>query len=114
MAYVTRVMFKLADGVALFVGELSIGACGFVCSYCKVYRSGRCGGCWAGTSGEARAEVERRRGSGMEVCPVLECTVSMGVDGCPLCPDFPCKMLYEKQFPYGKNFLDLIGFFLNW
>ena len=95
------------------MNKLSIGACGFVCSYCKVYRSGRCEGCWAGTSEEAKAEVERRKRSGEEVCPVLGCAVSRNVSRCPLCPDFPCKMLYEKQFPYSKNFLDLIEFFLK-
>jgi len=44
---------------------------------------------------------------------IARATVSRGVERCPFCPDFPCEMLYEKQFPYGKSFLDLIGFFLN-
>lgn len=86
-----------------------IGACGIACEVCRAYINNACpmGGCTSGVEAKENLEVQRRV-LGFN-CPILQCANSKGVDYCmKSCRDFPCKLMFEVEFPYSKKFLEVM------
>ena len=84
---------------------MSIAVCGVACDVCRKYMSEECPGCDCGTSKAAKDFLEKQK-EWENICPVLECAISKGVDYCLKdCSQMPCDNLY-KGMPYSKDFLD--------
>ena len=81
-------------------------ACGIACEVCGALEKGICHGCAPGTDAKAPEMVEWLKGMGIS-CPVLECAIKNKVDHCLRCENLPCDVLYQAEFPYSKNLLDL-------
>jgi hypothetical protein len=91
-----------------------LSPCGLYCGACAIYLADR--------EGDARLKekltgvygvgVEELRCRGCQsddvfgycsVCPIRECTAAKGFEGCCLCDDFPCKLIYDFPVPVGKR-----------
>jgi len=80
-------------------------ACGVACEVCGFIEVCK-GPCVSGTDPRASEWVEKLKTFGI-TCAVLECAIKNKVDYCLKCDEFPCNVLYEGEFPYSKNFLDI-------
>lgn len=58
--------------------------CGLLCSECSFKEQYNCGGCIETNGHPFHGE-----------CPVAACCQDKGFEHCGLCPELPCKQLYE-------------------
>ncbi len=63
--------------------EKLLGKCGFYCGVCPTYISGSCTGC----------VDEHTEGD----CFTRDCVLEKGLEACPLCADFPCATIIERE-----------------
>lgn len=71
------------EGDLLLPAPLPMGRCGFCCGLCPDWRSGACAGCR-----DAHAPGD---------CFTRDCTAEREIPFCPLCGEFPCVQLLERQ-----------------
>lgn len=87
---------------------MQISACGICCDVCVLKKKGICQGCVAGNTPEAKKRVEFLKNIGA-LCPVLECAVKNNIAFCSRdCEKFPCKIFEKAEFPFSKEFIQMI------
>ncbi len=82
------------------------GACGISCDVCRLYVTGVCGTCGAGTSWEASAKIEVQKKLFNQPCPILACAQMNGIGYCNRdCDAFPCENFRSGPYPFSEGYL---------
>lgn len=85
---------------------MATGACGISCDVCRLFTTGVCGTCGAGTSREGGAKIEVQKRLFDQPCPILACAQMNGIGYCNRdCDTFPCENFRRGPYPFSDGYL---------
>jgi hypothetical protein len=85
---------------------MATGACGISCDVCRLFVTGVCGTCGAGTSWEASAKLTIQERLFDQPCPILACARMNGIGYCNRdCDAFPCENFRRGPYPFSDGYL---------